>query len=645
MRRRTLATALMLLAFVGCVVGTEPESVNPVPVLGGTEPAVLTVSTVSVPVTVSGRDFAVEASVTWNEQHRATEFVTSTQLTVTLEAGDVATPGSGSLRVRNPAPGGGLSEAVSVPIGNPRPVVDSVFPRSVLAVVTPGTALRVFGSDFTSYGTGSAVVVQGIHVPTTYVSAGELLANVGEHLLQRGRMHDLRVENPAPGGGLSDPVGFEVENPVPVVTGVEPDSIPLKTAAAITLQGIGFVPGMTAWMDSVPYVPNSTSPASLTFSVPSTAPRRGGVSVWVSSPAPGGGTSNEVPVGVQELKPIIRGTVPAGLEEGSADQVLKVHGSEFAPDALVTVDGVPRATTWVHTDTLEIVLVSAEMDSVGFVDIGVLNPRGGGPSDAQTLSVLPAGRIAYSASGIRNIVTVRLDGTDRRDIVWTVTCCGSLDTWPAGESVLYDGYPDGIYLNAPGGTETAIDVSDARSPRINVTADWIYFYDYRGIWRIRPDGTQLESVVFNPQFVLHRWPSTDPVGNRIAYARYQDDLPADARDDLIVLDLDTQTTTSLGVLAHDSRWSPDGQWIAYRTILGELRLIRPDGTDDQRVFGPGALLAEDGFDWDGFDWSPDGRFIVAIVDEKPRVIELATGLELPLPIPSARFISWYANPG
>ena len=73
------------------------------------------------------------------------------------------------------------------------------------------------------------------------------------------------------------------------------------------------------------------------------------------------------------------------------------------------------------------------------------------------------------------------------------------------------------------------------------------------------------------------------------------------------------------------RWSPTGDVIAYVVTLlsegysGELRAIRLDGTGDRRL-APGTFLGT-------YDWSPDGKYIVAEQADYGgiAIIEVATG--------------------
>jgi len=60
-------------------------------------------------LTVNGTGFVSGATVNWNGNARTTTFVSSSQVTATINATDVATAGTATVTVSNPAPGGGSS--------------------------------------------------------------------------------------------------------------------------------------------------------------------------------------------------------------------------------------------------------------------------------------------------------------------------------------------------------------------------------------------------------------------------------------------------------------------------------------------------------------------------------------------------------
>ena len=87
------------------------EEDNPVPTITSLSPASATAGGSAFTLTVNGIGFVDGAStVFWNELDRATTFVSSTQLTASISAADVATAGTAGVTVYNSVPGGGHFE-------------------------------------------------------------------------------------------------------------------------------------------------------------------------------------------------------------------------------------------------------------------------------------------------------------------------------------------------------------------------------------------------------------------------------------------------------------------------------------------------------------------------------------------------------
>ncbi len=103
-----------------------------------------------------------------------------------------------------------------------------------------------------------------------------------------------------------------------------------------------------------------------------------------------------------------------------------------------------------------------------------------------------------------------------------------------------------------------------------------------------------------------------PDGKHIVYSlRRFDDLH---RLDIVLLELETGRSVTLygksSTRAFSPKWSPDGIWIAFiaqETEHEELYLIKPGGEGLHQ-------LTKSGHDVAGFDWSPDGRQLAAVVN-------------------------------
>src|ERR1019366_3042856 len=70
-------------------------------------------------LTVNGTGFVSGSVVNWNGSPRATTFVSASKLKAAIPAADIATNGTATVTVVNPAPGGGTSNRAFVPGSSP----------------------------------------------------------------------------------------------------------------------------------------------------------------------------------------------------------------------------------------------------------------------------------------------------------------------------------------------------------------------------------------------------------------------------------------------------------------------------------------------------------------------------------------------
>lgn len=101
---------------------------NPAPTISSLSPSSVAAGAAAQTLTVNGTNFIASSVVSFNSAARATTYVSATQLTIQLTAGDQATAGSNNVTVTNPAPGGGTSAAATftvTPAALPNLVVSS----------------------------------------------------------------------------------------------------------------------------------------------------------------------------------------------------------------------------------------------------------------------------------------------------------------------------------------------------------------------------------------------------------------------------------------------------------------------------------------------------------------------------------------
>jgi hypothetical protein len=145
-------------------------------------------------LTVSGRDFATGASVTWNTAHRPTTFTSATQVTAAIPAGDLTVAGTHQVAVSNPAPGGGSTNSLGFTVNNPTPVITSVTPFAVLTP-SPDFTLSVTGSSFVN---GAVIRWNGSNRTTTFGSSTTLSATIPASDVAMPGTATVTVANPAP---------------------------------------------------------------------------------------------------------------------------------------------------------------------------------------------------------------------------------------------------------------------------------------------------------------------------------------------------------------------------------------------------------------------------------------------------------------
>ena len=97
-------------------INVNVETPNPVPSLKSLSPASTTHGGKAFTLTVNGSNFVSGSDVEWNGKVVATTFVNSGEVTAKIPASDIAAAGTASVTVKNPAPGGGTSNALTFTI-------------------------------------------------------------------------------------------------------------------------------------------------------------------------------------------------------------------------------------------------------------------------------------------------------------------------------------------------------------------------------------------------------------------------------------------------------------------------------------------------------------------------------------------------
>ncbi len=272
------------------------EVQNPVPVLTTLSPSSAVADSPATPLTVTGTAFAVGAKVMFDAVNLVVTASSATSITASIPAAQLAGPmaGSHNVTVVNPAPGGGTSGAVSFTVTNPSVVSITTVTPSTAITGAANTPIAIVGAGFVGV---SAVSFNGTTITSTYVDGTHLNAVIPASLLVAAGNFNVVVTNPAPGGGVSAPSNFQVQNPLPTLASLTPNTAFYNASdKTITLNGTGFVATTVAKIGALSLTTTPMTSTQLTAVIPQALMTTlGTLNVYVVSPAPGGGGSSAVP--------------------------------------------------------------------------------------------------------------------------------------------------------------------------------------------------------------------------------------------------------------------------------------------------------------------------------------------------------------
>jgi len=195
---------------------------------------------------------------------------------------------------------------------------------------------------------------------------------------------------------LLTPLVSQSGNPVPAINSISPASeISASGSFTLTVNGSNFVSGSTVNFGGVNETTSFVSTSQLTAAIPSSAITTvGSVLVSVTSPTPGGGTSNTLSFSVLLPPPTISSIVPASVIAGSPGFTLAVNGTNFVNGSTVNINGVSRTTAFISATQITTSMLSWDLLNVATINVSVTNPVGvdsstGGTSPTLPLMVVP----------------------------------------------------------------------------------------------------------------------------------------------------------------------------------------------------------------------------------------------------------------
>jgi hypothetical protein len=359
---------------------------NATPQLTQIAPKSVGVGAGPVALTVTGGQFVEGAAIAFDGTALATTYGSLTSLSATIPASLLLTSGNHAVIVNNPAPGGGPSSSIAFVVTNPTVAVTSVTPNTVL-IGAPPQALALVGTGFIP---ASAVSLNGTTVPSTFVDASHLTANVPASSFTTVGSFPVVVTNPEPGGGVSTPITFQVQNPSPTLASLSPSGgFTGAGDTQITLTGTGFSISSQVTFNgtatSTTYVDTSHLQATLSAGQLATA---GTVAVGVQNPLPGGGTSGTLNFAISNPAPSIMSVTPASAPAGSPSAAITITGTGFVFGATAQMGATGLSTSYVSATQVTATVPGSLLGVNGVLQLSVTNPPpGGGTSNSVPFTV------------------------------------------------------------------------------------------------------------------------------------------------------------------------------------------------------------------------------------------------------------------
>jgi hypothetical protein len=480
------------------------------------------------------------------------------------------------------------------------------------------------------------------------------------------------------GAEVSDTVFASLADPL-VVAVVGDDGAPVPGAVvrfqAVPLSGTRDPWWGTTWIS----LGDSVTRADQRF-IFDTTDSNGRAKVWVQFGAvAGSGTMLTINVPALGMDATATFTIqpgsPAGVTVAPHDSAMYVGQSYTLRGTVVDEWGNPRTDPIsYHAATTS---AAVDLDATGTMTAREIGRSyavvtAGTWRDSAWVSVVPHGRFAaaraHRVSGDTAFLAVmNFDGSDARRFPIRYWADPNADWAPSGTNLVIEagGEPGEaaahIALFDLDGTthpivDPALGLQGQFYPQYSTDGAWIYFtggppglQGHTELWRVHPDGTGAERIGEPAGYYEgDTHPSPSPDGHRVVFTT--DRFKCCYGLTIRVLDVATGAIDSLGAQngkplpGLTPRWSPvDDDLIVYGNANDRytnvyaltLYAMRPDGIDRHAITPPDVAVRP------SFDWSPDGKWIIAqsFDTDMLELIEVGTGRILPL-----GFTKWMEQP-
>lgn len=316
------------------------------------------------------------------------------------------------------------------------PTLATINPTTV-AAGSAGFTLTATGTNFTQ---GTAILWDGISLPTTVSSSTQLTAKVTAAQIASAGIVSIRVmkSDSTTSGTLNLTITGATTGGTFSLRSISPAAVAAGSAAfTLTATGTGFVSGASITLGGTAITTTFDSATQLHATVPA-ANVASAATINVGVTNPDKSTTNTLPLTVYSggvgPAPTLTSINPNSTTVGTkSDITLTATGTNFVSGSEVMWNGVELTTTFVSSTQLTAIIPASDFDipasffnattGMAAQQVYVLNP------DSTVSNVLPF-NITISASTQPNLVTVFNPSLTQRskvgDPAFTLTLCGNL---------------------------------------------------------------------------------------------------------------------------------------------------------------------------------------------------------------------------
>jgi len=360
------------------------------PTVSSISPATVTAGVGPLTLTVNGSGFINSTTVQVGGVSDPTTYVSSSQVTATVSASQIASGGTLSVAAFNGSASSGTGTPVNLQVNNPMPTVSSISPAAVLTGAG-ATTVTITGTGFV--GT-STVLLNGTAVTTTYVSPTQLTFSFASQTATS--VNTLAVSNPLPDGGTAQAGYLPVLTPTsaPVITSVSPTQFVAGSGATYLyvygsnfMQQVGtgsyVVTGTVQWngvaLTTAVFIGASQEliaqvPASLLTSL-------GNATVTVTSTT-STQASNAVTVPITNPPPPTLTSIYPSSGPVNTATAITLSGTGFNPNSTVAVNGTNIAAQYVSSTELTATIPASVFTLQSSLNVTVTTPAPGGGTTA-----------------------------------------------------------------------------------------------------------------------------------------------------------------------------------------------------------------------------------------------------------------------